>query len=168
LIRIIGEHVANKTSTKRINKPRISNWIGGLYIGMAIFIALLFTSMAFLTGMPAPFLGIGVLLFAILGFIAYCFYGTVYVIEDGVLNSWSPFMTIRLKISDIKDIERTRVPMHLRAGAGGYCGKFYIAGVGWTRAIISNFVDGVLITDKKGKHYLITPSSPDSFVKSLK
>ncbi len=32
------------------NKPRISNWIGGSYIGMAIFIALLFASIAFLTG----------------------------------------------------------------------------------------------------------------------
>ena len=150
------------------NKPRISNWIGGLYIGIAIFIALLFASIAFLTGMLALFLSIGVLVFAILGLTAYCFYRTVYVIEDGILISWSPFMTINLKLSDIRKVERTMVPMHLRAGAGGYCGKFYIAGVGWTRAIISNFVDGVLITDKDGKHYLITPSNPDKFIKLLR
>ena len=149
------------------NKPRISSWIGGLYIGMAIFILLLFASIAFLTGILTVFLGIGVIVFVILGFTAYCFYRTVYVIEDGTLRSWSPFMTIRLKISDIRNIERTRVPMHLRVGAGGYCGKFYIAGAGWTSAIISNFVDGILITDKNGKHYLITPSNPDKFVKLL-
>ena len=157
-----------KPSPKIINKPRTSNWIGGLYIGIAIFILLLFASIAFLTGMLAPFLGIGVLVFAILGLTAYCFYRTVYVIEDGILHSWSPFVTIRLKLSGIRKIERTRVPIHLRVGAGGYCGLFYIAGVGWTRSIISNFTDGVLITDKTGRHYLITPSNPDAFVKLLK
>ena len=150
------------------NKPRISSWIGGLYVGMAIFIALLFASIAFLTGMLAPFLGIGVLVFAILGLTAYCFYKTVYIIENGTLNSWSPFMTIKLKISDIRNIERTRVPMHLRVGASDYCGLFYIPGVGWTKAIISNLTDGVLITDRKGRHYLITPSNPGKFVKLLK
>ena len=157
----------SKTS-KTVNHPRISNWVGGLYTGMVIFIALLFTSIAFLSGMLALFLGIGVLVFAILGLIAYCFYRTSYTIENGALYSWSPFMIIRLKLSDIRKVERTRVPMHMRVGAGGYCGMFYIAGAGWTRSIISNFTDGVLITDKLGKHYLITPSNPNAFVKLLK
>ncbi len=158
-----------KTSAKKtINRPRISNWIGGLYLGMAIFIALLFASISFLTGRPAIFLGIGALVFAILGLTAYCFYRTSYTIENGALYSWSPFMVIRLKLGDIRKVERTRVPIHMRVGAGGYCGLFYIAGAGWTRSIISNFTDGVLITDKNGKHYLITPSNPEAFVKLLK
>ena len=150
------------------NKPRISNWIGGSYIGMAIFIALLFTFIAFLTGMLAIFLGIGLLVTIVLCITAYCFYRTVYVIEDGFLSSWSPFATIKLRISDIRSIERTRVPMYLRVGASFYSGRFYIAGAGWTKTIMTNLVDGVLITDKNGKHYLITPSNPDKFVKLLK
>jgi hypothetical protein len=153
---------------KRINRPRISKWIGGCYIFMAVFFGLLFSWLALLTRLWAPFLGVGVFMFVLLGFIAYCFYRTAYVIENGTLRSWSPFMTIRLKVSDIRKIERTRVPTHIRAGAGFYSGKFYIAGMGWTRTIISNLIDGVLITDRNGKHYLITPSNPDKFIKLLK
>ena len=155
----------NKTT---INKPRISKWIGRLYAFLSVFVLALFSFIALVAGMPLLFISIGVVVFVPLAAIAYCFYRTTYVIADGRLRSWSPFMAIDLRLSDIRSIERTRVPMHLRAGAGGYCGKFYIAGVGWTRAIISNFVDGVLITDKDGKHYLITPSQPDRFVKLLK
>ena len=58
--------------------------------------------------------------------------------------------------------------MYLRVGASFYSGRFYIAGAGWTKTIMTNLVDGVLITDKNGKHYLITPSNPDKFVKLLK
>jgi hypothetical protein len=160
--------MASKTSTKKINRPRISNWIGGVYIILAVFFALLFACLAFLVGMRVLFLSIGVIMFAILGITAYCFYRTTYSIEDGILYSWSPFVTIRLRTSEIKRIERTMVPIHLRVGAGGYCGMFYIAGAGWTRSIISNLTDGVLITGKDGRHYLITPSNPDAFIKSLR
>lgn len=153
---------------KNINKPRISNLIGGLYIVTAILIAVLFAWIAFLTTVPSLFLGIGLFVFALLMFTAYCFYRTKYVIDSGVLSSWSPFAKINLKISDIRKIERTRVPFHLRAGASLYSGMFYISGMGWTKSIISNLVDGVLITDRRGKHYLITPSNPDKFAKLLK
>ena len=156
------------TNKTIINKPRISKWIGRMYVILSLFILALFSFIALVADMPVLFLSIGVVVFVPLAAIAYCFYRTRYVLSGGHLHSWSPFMTIDLKLSDIRKIERTRVPMHLRAGAGGYCGKFYIAGTGWTRAIISNFVDGVLITDKNGRHYLITPSNPDNFVKLLK
>jgi len=156
------------TNKTIINKPRISKWIGRMYVILSLFILALFSFIALVADMPVLFLSIGVVVFVPLAAIAYCFYRTRYVLSGGYLHSWSPFMTIDLKLSDIRKIERTRVPMHLRAGAGGYCGKFYIAGTGWTRAIISNFVDGVLITDKNGRHYLITPSNPDNFVKLLK
>jgi hypothetical protein len=139
-----------------------------MYVILSLAFLFLFSFLALMTGMPLLFSAIGVVVFIPLAAIAYCFYRTRYVIEDGYLRSWSPFMAINLRLGDIKKVEQTRVPMHLRVGAGGYCGKFYIAGAGWTSAIISNFVDGLLITDKNGKHYLITPSNPDKFMKSLK
>ena len=159
--------MSNKTA-KKINRPRISNWIGGFYAATTVLIALLFACLAFQIGMLLPLLGTGVLVSAILSVTTYCFYRTKYVIDGGILYSWSPFANIRLKISDIRKVERTRVPVYLRVGASLYSGLFYIAGAGWTKTIMTNLTDGVLITDSKGKHYLITPSNPDEFVKLLK
>jgi hypothetical protein len=77
-------------------------------------------------------------------------------------------MAIRLPLKNIKRVERTRVPYHLRVGASDYCGIFYIPGVGWTRTIMTNVTDGVLIYAKDGRKYLITPSHPDKFARLLK
>jgi len=100
--------------------------------------------------------------------IIFSYYRTKYVIEGGVLRAWSPFMAITLPLKDIQRVERTRVPVHLRVGASAYCGIFYVPGVGWTRTIMTNFSDGLLIYAKGGKKYLITPSNPDKFAKLLK
>lgn len=104
---------------------------------------------------------------------AYGLYRTKYVIRGGILSSWSPFAIIRLRLKDIKEVEITRIPFHIRIyGAGLYCGLFYIPGLGRTKTIMTNLSDGVLITTKDRKHgkkyYLITPSDPERFVKLLK
>jgi len=156
------------------NKPRISRWIGRGYLFSFILIAVLYIAMALYTDVfSSLYSGIlftvvmaSVLVF--IGITAYCFYKTTYVVTDGFLRSWSPFAVINLKLKDITKIERTRVPIHLRVGASCYSGSFYIPGLGWTKAVITNLTDGVLITDKNRKHYLITPSNPDLFVKLLK
>ena len=157
-----------------INKPRISKWIGRMYLLITIMIAVLFVSIALGTDifsvMYAGILFTVIMLAALilLCVVTYSLYKTSYKIKEGYLHSWSPFAVINLKLGDIKKIERTRVPLYLRVGASFYSGQFYISGVGWTKAIITNLVDGVLITDKNKMHYLITPSNPDSFVKVLK
>lgn len=109
----------------------------------------------------------GLVLF-ILVLVTYGLYNTKYIIQNGFLYSWSPFAVIRLKLATIKKIERTIVPFHIRVGASLYSGMFYIPGLGWTKSIITNLTDGVIITTKNNKHYLITPSNPDRFIKSLK
>lgn len=156
------------------NKPRISRWIGRFYILLTILIAVLYTTIALQTNIPR-FLYAGIfftmLMVAILlliGVIAYGFYKTKYVIRNGFLYSWSPFAIINLKLNNITKIEQTRVPFYFKGmGASFYSGIFYIPSLGWAKVIITNFADGVLITDKNGKHYLITPSNPDAFAKSL-
>ena len=88
------------------------------------------------------------------------------MVKDGFLHSWSPFAVINVKIKDITKIEQTRIPFYFKGfGASVYSGWFYIPAFGWTRVIITNLTDGVLITDKSGKRYLITPSDPGSFVR---
>jgi hypothetical protein len=156
------------------NNPRISRWIGRSYIFLTVLMAVIFSTIALMTNLfRVPYAGIFfTLLMAfvliLLGGITYCFYKTVYVIEEGFLYSWSPFAVINLKLNDIRKIERTRVPLYFRVGADLYSGRFYILGLGWTKVVMTNLTDGVLITDKRGKHYLITPSNPDRFVKLLK
>jgi hypothetical protein len=104
----------------------------------------------------------------LLSFTTFSLYRTKYVIQNDVLSSWSPFVKISLKIKDIKKVERTLIPFHVRVGASLYCGMFYIPELGWTKAVITNLSDGLLITDKNNKRYLITPSNPDKFKKILK
>ena len=157
------------------NKPRISKWIGRGYIALFLFIVVLYILIELLIPITRhtfseiifPIIIVAVLI--IIGTTTYWFYKTVYLIKDGFLHAWSPFAVINLKLKDIKKAEATRIPFYIKGfGASLYSGIFYIPGVGWTKVIITNLADGVLITDKKEKHYLITPSNPASFIKLLK
>jgi energy-coupling factor transporter transmembrane protein EcfT len=157
-----------------VNKPRISKWVGGMYGIITVFIPILFIAITFgtdirLSPLYSQFFFFGIMIFIsfIMGLMTYSFYRTEYVIHDGVLYSWSPFAIIKLKLNDIKKVERTIVPFHIRVGASLYSGRFYIPSLGWTKSIITNLSDGVIITTKDNKRYLITPSNPDRFVKSL-
>lgn len=158
-----------------INKPRISKWIGRMYTFVTIFILAIFISISLGTDIVLSplnsqifFYGIMVFVLLLLGLTSYSFYRTKYVIHDGILYSWSPFAVIKLRLKDIKKVERTIVPFHFRFGSSLYSGMFYIPSLGWTKSIITNLSDGVLITTKGSKHYLITPSNPDRFAKLLK
>lgn len=158
-----------------INKPRISKWIGRMYTIITIAILLVFVVISFGTDLRLGslysqifFYGIMVFALLLLGSISYSFYRTKYAINDGILYSWSPFAVIKLRLNDIKKVERTRVPFHIRVGASLYAGRFYIPSLGWTKSIITNLSDGILITTKDNNHYLITPSNPDRFAKLLK
>lgn len=148
------------------NKPRISNWIGGGYLTLTLVIAL-FAYVALYVGILFTVVMLFVLV--LMGVIVYGLYKTTYTIKDGFLYSWSPFAVINLKLNKITKIERTRIPIYFKSfGASVYSGIIFIPGLGWTKLIITNLTDGVLITDKEGKNYLITPSNPESFAKSLK
>lgn len=157
-----------------INKPRISKWIGGMYAISTIFVAILYIAITFGTNLGTSPLSLQIFFFGVMfsvlfivGLAAISLYRTKYVISDGVLYSWSLFAVIRLKLNDIKKVERAIVPIHFRVGASLYSGRFYVPSLGWTKSIITNLTDGVIITTKDNKHYLITPSNPDKFVRLL-
>ena len=157
-----------------INRPIISKWIGGMYLTILIFIAFLYLIVYVYTMYEASFFAIiffnFIMVFVLLLILAVMigFYKTRYTIKDGLLYSWSPFMTIKLKLEDIKKVEKTMVPIHFRVGASLYSGYFYVPSLGWVGSIITNLRDAILITTKKGKYYMITPSTPEKFMKLLK
>ena len=157
-----------------VNRPYISRWIGRMYIIILGFIVILAGSIYFLAygdlalEGSAVFGGVMAFVTALLAVTVIAFYNTKYKIKDGVLSAWSPFVMIRLRLKDIRKVEKTRIPVHFRVGASLYCGIFYVPGLGWVKAIITNLKDGVLITAKGKKYYLITPSRPKKFMKILK
>lgn len=158
-----------------VNKPYKSHWIGGMYISITVLIALLYLIIyLFVELYQAPcfiksvFNVIMIFVFLLILIITIGFYTTKYKIKDNILYSWSPFMVIKIKLKDIKKVEKIMVPLHFKVGASLYCGVFYVPNLGWIRAIITNLRDAILITTKKGKYYMITPSNPKKFMKLLK
>jgi hypothetical protein len=158
-----------------INKPYKSRWIGGMYISFTIFIVLIYLFIyLFAEGLyrTSYFLQIVlnstmVFVFSFMLIITVSLYTTKYKIKDGVLTSWSPFVLIKLKLKDIKKVEKIMVPLHFKVGTSFYCGFFYAPNLGWIRSIITNLRDAVLITTKDGRYYMITPSNPKRFMKIL-
>lgn len=156
------------------NKPRISKLIGRGYLLLTVAILILYVAMT----LCLPFHSmLGILISSIamvavviiLATITYFFYRTTYSIKDGRLYSWSPFAKIDVVLKDIAEVEQTRVPLYFKGfGASLYCGRFYVPAIGWTRFIITNLTDGLLIKTKDKKNYLITPSNPNAFAKVLK
>lgn len=158
-----------------VNRPLKSRWIGGMYLAILIFIAFLYLTVyahdvmyetSFFAVSSFNFIMTFVLLLILV--VTIGFYRTKYIIRNGLLYSWSPFMIIKVNIKDIKKVEKTMVPLHFRVGASLYSGFFYVPSLGWVGSIITNLKDAILITTKKGKYYMITPSNPEKFMKLLK
>ena len=77
-------------------------------------------------------------------------------------------MFIKIKLKDIKSVEKILFPFGFRVGASFYCGIYYIPNLGWTRVIITNMRDTILIRTKDGRKYIISPKNPKRFMKTLK
>jgi len=158
-----------------INKPYKSRWIGRMYISLTIFIVLIYIIIyLFAEGLyrtsyflQAVLNSAMVFVFSFMLIITVGLYTTKYKIKNGILTSWSPFMVIKLKLKDVKKVEKIMVPLHFKVGASFYCGIFYVPNLGWIRSIITNLRDAILITTKDGKYYMITPSNPKRFMKLL-
>ncbi|MGD0729586.1 MAG: PH domain-containing protein [Candidatus Micrarchaeaceae archaeon] len=155
------------------NKPRISKWIGRGYLLITIALVLIYGAII-LSVQASPLLAIQIsivmiIVIILLLAIVYSLYKTKYTIKNGRLYSWSPFAIVNIGIKEIAKVENTRIPFYFKGfGASVYSGRFYIPAVGWTRVIITNLTDGLLIKTKQGKNYLITPSNPKVFAKALK
>lgn len=156
------------------NKPRISKWIIGGYLILALIITCIFIFLALVIPFKSMvgfgrFCLLAIVITGIICSVSYSIYRTRYIINNGRLYSKSIFAFIDINIKDITKIEQTRIPYMIRGyGASVHSGMFYIPTIGWAKTIMTNMTDGVLIKTKDGKNYLITPSNPKSFVKLLK
>jgi hypothetical protein len=157
-----------------VNKPYKSRWIGRLYISLTMLIAFIYIIIYYAGIQEASlfeqtvFSSIMIAVFSLILITTASFYNTKYKIKDGMLTSWSPFMFIKIKLRDIKNVEKTLFPFNIRVGASFYCGIFYVPNIGWVRTIVTNLRDVILITTKDNKHYMISPSKPERFIKQLK
>ncbi|MFH0929460.1 MAG: PH domain-containing protein [Candidatus Aenigmatarchaeota archaeon] len=156
-----------------VNNPYKSHWIGRMFIILTVFTAFIFILVYYYVGLESQagqnFVGaimLGTLLMVLI--VTGSFYNTKYRIKGGVLTSWSPFMFIKIRLDDIKSVEKTMFPFGFRVGASFYCGVYYIPSLGWTRVIITNMRDVVLIKTKDGKKYIISPKNPQRFMKTIK
>ena len=158
-----------------VNIPYKSRWIGGFYLIITAFIVILYSSIYLYSGLyteryffKAGFNIIMFLVFLLMFVTTLGFYSTKYRIENGVLKSVSPFISIRLNLKDIKSVEKIVFPFNFRVGSSFYSGYFYVPNKGWFRSIITNLRDTILIMAKDGKLYMITPSNPERFIKILR
>jgi len=158
---------------KSVNIPRKSSWIGGMFIIITVFITLIFIIISYFVAQESPeervFVNAIMLgTFSMMLIISVSFYNTKYNIKNGVLTSWSPFMFIKIRLKNIKSVEKTLFPFGFRVGASFYCGAYYFPNLGWTGVIITNMKDTILIKTKDGKKYIISPKNPEKFMKILK
>ena len=156
-----------------VNIPYKSHWIGRMFITLTAFTAAIFTIVYYYVGLesPAGQVFVSAIMLGVLSMILIVtgsFYNTKYKIKDGVLKSWSPFMFIKINLKDIRSVEKIIFPFGFRVGASLYCGVYYIPNLGWTRVIITNLRDSILIRTKDGRKYIISPKSPPKFIKQLK
>lgn len=159
-----------------VNRPRVSRFVAGLYVGIVVFVAALivfFTHAGFFT--PTGILGLTavvVLIFveAIMLLILISIYRTKYILTNKELV----IKTSRLiggsksvSLVDILHVKKTLIPFGLRLfGASFHGGYYQIPGLGRIFMAITNFNDGVLIRTKHG-NYIITPENPENFVEAV-
>jgi hypothetical protein len=75
---------------------------------------------------------------------------------------------ISIDIPNIEIIQKTSIPVGFRLfGAQFLGGAFFFPEIGNTSVTMSNFDDGVLITTKEKKHYIITPQNPQNFIQLI-
>jgi hypothetical protein len=156
-----------------VNIPYKSRWIGRMFITITAFTALVFILVYYYVGLESSsehvFVNAIMLgTFSMILIVTGSFYNTKYRIKDGMLTSWSPFMFIKIKLKDIRSVEKIMFPFGFRVGASLYCGVYYIPSLGWARVIITNLRDVILIRTKDGRKYIISPKNPKIFMKQLK
>lgn len=167
-----------------INKPEVSSWLTGFYIGTAILVlvvggvALLIPSLQTSATRGLAPLELVVVVVFVVGFtesimiwLAVSIQRTMYILTDNELTLKAPRLiggSKKIPLDTIESIQRSPIPFGFRLfGASFYGGHYYLPGVGKAFMVITNFRDGVLIKAKHG-NYVVTPRNPDDFIGNIK
>ncbi len=156
-----------------IFKSRVSKWITGLYIGILIFLFMMFIGMPFIAPMVffeiIVFVAVYFIIIVVFVFTLYKAYRLVFIISKDQLIIVGLLKKHNIIFSDIKDVKKFPIPLGFRIfGASLLGGRYYFPGVGHASVAMSNFNDGVLVTTKNNYNFLITPMEPLRFIDSLK
>ena len=163
-----------------VNRPEISRIIAGFYVGMTIFVSVVFTVVFYFVYTEAPPNGLvamavlvptTILVEVVMLWAVASIYRTKYVLTDTELILEAPSLiggTKRISLETIESMQKTLIPFGFRLfGASFYGGYYYFPNVGKTFMVITNYKDGVLIKAQQGS-YLITPRNPDEFIEYIK
>jgi len=162
-----------------VNKPEVSSIIVGFYVGMTVFVSVVFgivfyfifteqppnSLLAMAIIMPVIALTEGVMLWAVASIYRtrYILTDTELVIKTSSLIGGSKTITLKT----ITSTERTLIPFGIRLfGASFHGGHYHIPSLGRTFMAITNYSDGVLIKAKNG-NYVITPTNPENFIENI-
>ncbi len=154
-------------------RPRLSKWITGMYWSILAFLIFMHVAIPFLAKMSfrekVLFHGTLLAVLAMFIFIMVKAYRMKFAIEKSQIIVSGVFKENRIEISDIKSINKGPIPAGIRVfGASFLGGLYYFPGIGRAWVSMGNFQDGVLISTKKGKHYVITPQEPLKFIEIIK
>lgn len=158
---------------KKVYRARISNWIAGLYWAIIIAFVAITVSSYYFSGMDFGTSLILIATFSLVTLLIIFILRKAYrmrftITQDRIIVS-GIFRRNIIKISDIKTIQKTPIPFGFRLfGASFLGGLYYLPGIGKAWVTMGNFSDGVLITTKHNKHYVITPMNPMDFIKTVK
>ncbi len=153
--------------------PRLSKWIAGMYWSILAFLVFMLVVIPLLTEMSSwekvLFLVVFLAVLGIFIFIMVKAYRMRFTIGEKQIIVGGIFKENRIKISDIKSIDKVPIPAGIRLfGASFLGGLYYLPGIGKAWVTMGNFQDGVLISTKKDKHYVITPQEPLKFIQTVK
>ena len=165
--------MTKKRAKENVFRTRMSKWIIGMYwVILAFIIALLtYLGLYFDIGFEAnsilvvSFSFVAVLFLSII----YRAYKMEFTVTDKHIRIKGVFKSHTIEKSDIKSIQKTFIPVGFRLYGASFLGGFcYIPSLGTAWVDMGNFDDGVLITTKRGKNYIITPKKPFEFIRQVK
>lgn len=151
----------------------LSKWIAGMYWSILAFLVIMMIGIPQLADMElfekVLFLSLFSLMLLVFIFILFKAYKIKFTIAHTHIIVSGIFRKNRIDISDIKSIQKTPMPFGFRLfGASFLGGWYFLQGIGKAGVAMSNFEDGVLITTKQDKHYVITPGKPLEFIKIVR
>jgi hypothetical protein len=152
---------------------KVSKWIAGLYWSTLVFLVIMFIGIPLLSPMPLIEKLIFILVFSfvilVIAFTLYRAYRLRFITSVDRIIIHGLWKKHEIEFSDIADIKKIPIPFGFRLfGASLLGGWYYFPGVGKAIVAMSNFNDGVLISTKQGRHFVITPSNPMEFIDSIK
>ena len=154
-------------------RPRLSGWIMGMYWAILVFLAALLIGVPIAEGMDfisyAAFTSLFSVILVVFILIMLRAYRMSFVVADRRVIINGIFRKNVIEISDIKTIQKSPIPYGFRLyGASFLGGWYFLPGIGKAWISMGNFSDGVLITTKQNRHYVITPRNPPEFIKAVK